>query len=201
MTRAGKLLGGGQTCRTRADNRDALARSSPRKFRLNPTRLEGMVDDLLLDKLDGYGRLINTQHAGRFARRRTDTSRKLREVIGRMQSPQSFTPAVFPNEIVPVRNQIAKWATRMTERHATIHAAACLLLHLLPWKILIHLKPIVDALENRPALRRLAIVFQKSSDFSHRFTLCARLPLFDSALLPATELTSFVRRSRTSIRA
>ncbi len=62
----------------------------------------------------------------------------------------------------------------MAERNAAIHAARRLLLQLLLREVLIDLEPVVDALENGPALGRFAWIFEKSGYFSHRLLATSR---------------------------
>ena len=55
----------------------------------------------------------------------------------------------------------------MAKRDAAIHAAARLLFELIFGKVLINLKPIVDAFKDRTPFRRFAGVLQKTSDLTH----------------------------------
>ena len=82
---ARELLRGGQARRSRADHRDALAGANLRRFRPIQPCSQRMIDDGLLDDLDGDRRLVDAQHARRFARRGADAAGELREVVGGVQ--------------------------------------------------------------------------------------------------------------------
>ena len=69
MTRAGELLRGGQPGRARADDCDLLAGQLVRWQRHHPALVEGVVDDLDLDLLDGDRILVDAEHARSLARR------------------------------------------------------------------------------------------------------------------------------------
>ena len=60
----------------------------------NPAFSKGVLDDRLLDDLDRHRRLVDAQHAGRFAGRRADAAGELREIVGRMQHANGVAPAV-----------------------------------------------------------------------------------------------------------
>ena len=61
-----------------------------------------------------------------FARRRTDASGELREVVGGVQTADRFLPAAAIDQIVPVGNDVGERAAGVAERHAAIHAARAL---------------------------------------------------------------------------
>ena len=80
-----QLLGGGQTRGARADDRDALAGARRRRLRLDPAFGPGAVDDLVLDRLDRDGVVVDAEHARPLARRRAEPAGELGEVVGRVQ--------------------------------------------------------------------------------------------------------------------
>ena len=59
----GELLRGGQPGRTGAHDGDLFARQLVRRQRNDPTLVEGVVDDLDLDLLDGHRILVDAEHA------------------------------------------------------------------------------------------------------------------------------------------
>ncbi len=62
MTGSGKLLRRGHTRRSGADDRDAFAGADGGRFGQDPTLLEGVIDDALLDVLDGDRRFVDAEH-------------------------------------------------------------------------------------------------------------------------------------------
>ena len=146
---------------TRSDDRDALAGLDFRRLGFDPAFLEGMLDDRLLDVLDRDRRLIDAEHARRFARRGTDAAGELGEVVGRVQLTDRVLPTIAIDEIVPVRNDVVDRAAGVAERHAAIHAARGLRLHGLFGERLIDLEVVVDALGCGPALRQFARVLHE----------------------------------------
>ena len=87
-----QLLRGGQAGRSGSDDGDALPGARFGRLGLDPAFLPGAVDDRFFDQLDGDRRLVDAQHAGRFARRRADAPGKLREIIRGMQDANRFLP-------------------------------------------------------------------------------------------------------------
>jgi hypothetical protein len=69
-----------------------------------------------------------------------------------MQAIDSFFLIAAPDQVIPFRNQISKWATLMTERYAAIHATSCLLLQMLHALWFVNLMPIFDTYINWTAL-------------------------------------------------
>ena len=83
---ARQLLRGGQAGRARSRRRPRACRCAPRGGSgvIQPS-VEGAVDDGLFDLLDGDRRLVDAQHAGGFAGRRTDAAGEFREIVGGVQ--------------------------------------------------------------------------------------------------------------------
>ena len=88
-----------------------------------------MIADL--DLLDGHRVGVDAQHAGRLARRRAQPAGELGEVVRRVQPLDGLLPVVAPDQVVPLRDQVAQRAALVAERDAAVHAAAGLLLQLL----------------------------------------------------------------------
>src|SRR5262249_20289773 len=67
MTGAAQLLGAGQARGTRAHHRNLLAGQLLRRLRHDPAFLEGAVDDVDLDVLNGDRLLVDAEDAGTLA--------------------------------------------------------------------------------------------------------------------------------------
>ena len=162
-----QLLRGGQTRRSRSDHRHALSGEYPGRLRMNPTLREGVLDNGLLDLLDGHRRFVDSQHASGFARRGTDAAGEFGEVIRGVQHPDGFAPVAAVDQIVPIGNDIGERASRVAEWHAAIHAAGALRADLLLGKVEVDFKPILDALGGRTAGWQFPWIFEESGRFTH----------------------------------
>src|SRR5580693_1779640 len=162
-----QLLCSGESSGAGTNHRDPLARSHQWRFGANPIFAEGMLDDGFLDHLDGDRRFVDSQDAGGFARRGTNTTGEFRKIVGGMQHTDSFAPAVAIDQIVPIRNHVVQWAAGMAERNAAIHAARALRANLVLGKFLIDLEPVVHAFDDRTARRSFSRVFQETGCFTH----------------------------------
>jgi hypothetical protein len=123
MAGARELLSAGETCRTRPDDGDFLARFALRRFGHNPALGESAVDDRAFDGLDGHRRVLNVEGAGRFAWRRANPAGDLRKVVGREQIARRLPPIAAIGEIVPVRDLVVDWTADVTIGDAAVHAA------------------------------------------------------------------------------
>ena len=85
MARPRQLLGSGQTGRTGADNRNALAGLVAGHFRNQPAFFPRPVDNRTFDRFDRDGRVGQVERARGLARSGADTTGKFGEVVGRMQ--------------------------------------------------------------------------------------------------------------------
>ena len=94
-------------------------------LRDNPAGVEGVVDDRVLDVLDGDGRLVDAQNARALARRRTHAARELGEVVRLQQHDESLAPVLAVHEVVPLGNDVAEGTAvvRLTKWNAAVHAA------------------------------------------------------------------------------
>ena len=155
VTGAGQLLGGGQSGRARTDDGDRLAGQLVRRQRHHPALVEGVVDDLDLDLLDGHRILVDAQHARRLARRRAQPAGELGEVVGGVQPFDRVAPAVPAHQVVPLRDQVAQRTSVVAERNTAVHAAGRLLAQGLVVEVLVDLVPVAQAQRDRPALRHL----------------------------------------------
>jgi hypothetical protein len=61
-------------------------RRARRASGVDPALLEGAVDDVALDVLDGDRIVVDVEDAGLLARRRADAAGELGEVVGRVQA-------------------------------------------------------------------------------------------------------------------
>ena len=133
----------------------------------DPAFAKRVADNTELDLFDGNRTVVNSQHAGRFARGRANPAGEFGEVVGFVENGDGFLPAVAVNEIVPVGNDVAQRAAGVTERDAAIHAARALRLNELVVRVVIDLRPVVQPLFHRTAGRHLALDLQKSRYLSH----------------------------------
>ena len=138
-----------------------------RRFRPDPSFLEGVLDDGLFDVLDGDGRFIDAQHARGLAGGGADAAGELRKVVGGVQRADGFFPAVAVNQVVPIGNDVVEGAARVAEGNAAIHAARRLRAQLLLGEVLINFPVIVHALFHGPARGHLACGFHESGRFTH----------------------------------
>jgi hypothetical protein len=102
MTGTRELLRASEARRARTDDRDLFAGLALRLVRLETLRNRA-IGNLTFDRFNGDRILVDIERAGRFARSRTDASRKLRKIIGRMQIARGFVPVSAVDQIVPVR--------------------------------------------------------------------------------------------------
>src|SRR5258708_2250145 len=134
---------------------------------MNPTFFKSAFDDALFDLLDGHRGLIDSEHAGGFAGRGANASRKFREIIGRVQLPDCVLPASPIDQVVPVRDDVVYRASGVAERNTAIHAARALITQFRLRKVLINLKPIVKSFRYRAAGRQLASMLHESGGLTH----------------------------------
>ncbi len=117
-----QLLRAGQPRRTGAHNRHAKIRAHIGRVGLNPSLVEGVLHDGLLDLLDSHWRSYQPGHTGRLARSRTDAPGKLGEVVGGGQLLVRRPPVARAHEHIPIGDAVAQRTARLAERHAAVHA-------------------------------------------------------------------------------
>src|SRR4051794_34353511 len=127
MASSRQLLRSRESSRAGAYYRYVLAGFSARMFGQNPPLGKGVIDDLLLNRLNRDRRSIDPQHTRRFARGRTDASGELREIVGRVQSTDRLAPTVLPYQVIPVRDEVIQRTSGMAKRDAAVHASGALL--------------------------------------------------------------------------
>ena len=168
VTGAGQLLRCSQTGRATADNCDLLVGGVRGANRLDPPFVEGLVDDLDLDLLDGDRILVDAQDTGRLTGCGAQTTGELREVVGRVQTLDGVVPVVLVNQVVPLGNQVSERATVVAERNSAVHATAGLGLEGFLRELLVDLFPVEQAQRHRPANRKFARrVLQEAAWITH----------------------------------
>ncbi len=170
----GQLLGSGEPRRAGPDDRDGLAGQALRCLRGDRAVLEGAVDDADLDLLDRHGRLVDTEDAGRFTRRRAEPTGELGEVVRRVQAVDGLAPLPLPREVVPLRDEVAERAAAVAERDAAVHAAPGLPLQLGHRLLLVDLLPVLDPDRNGATSRQFTLTrAQETLGVSHGRPPCA----------------------------
>jgi len=167
MAGARQLLSGRKSGGAGTNHGDALAGAVWRKFGNNPAFFPRAVDDGLLDIFDGDRGLVDAEHARRLTGSGTNAPGEFREIVGRVQHAAGFAPTTAPYEVVPVGNDVGDGAAGVAERDAAIHTPRTLEADLFFGERVVDFKPVVDALGYRAALRNLALVFEKTGDFTH----------------------------------
>src|SRR5215213_11112433 len=94
-----------------------------RWLRVDAALIPGLVDDRDFDVLDRHGFAVDAHHTSGFAGRRTQPASEFWEVVSRVQPLQRFVPIAAPDQIVPLRNEIAQRAAGVAERDAAVHAS------------------------------------------------------------------------------
>lgn len=134
---------------------------------MDPALGKPALHDIFFDLLDRDRWLIDSENAGCFARRGTNPAGEFREIVGRVQLANGFSPTPPIDEIVPIGNQVVDGASGLAKGHATIHAARALGPKSLFRKIEVDLEPIIDPLRDWPPRRKFAPIFQESRVLTH----------------------------------
>ena len=162
-----ELLGGSESRRPGSDDGDGSAGLTQRGLRLYPAVVPGLVDDRHFDLLDGHGRLVDPQDAGRLARRRAQAPGELREVVGGVQALDGAPEVAAPHQVVPFRDQVPERTTVVAEGDAAIHAPAGLRLESAVLELLVDLFPVPDPDVDGAPLRQLPAGFHEPTGISH----------------------------------
>ena len=119
-------IGCSQSRRSRTDNGNFFARAVFRRTGDNHSLIECVFNQsrLVFATRNRFARL--GKHARFFAQRRTNTSRKFREIACLLQFCDSFAPFPFVHQILPFRVFVSERTRPVAERHATVHTARCL---------------------------------------------------------------------------
>ena len=156
VTGTGQLLCGGQTGGPGSDDGDSLAGQLFGRQRHDPALIEGVVDDLDLDLLDGHRVLVDAEHARALTRRRAQPTSELREVVGGVQPLDRITPTIRAYQVVPLGNEVAQRTAVVAERDTAVHAPSRLIAQHVVGEVLVDLFPVEQAQRDRPPLRGLA---------------------------------------------
>src|SRR5690606_23570639 len=170
-----ELLGGSKAGRSRADNRNALARLALRRLGHDPAFLEGPVSDGAFDRLYGDWLVVDVKRTGRLTRRRANAASDLREVVGRVQIERRGFPVSPINEVVPIGDLIIHRTAVVAVGDAAIHAPRRLSAHLVLWQRHYELAPVLHARLDGFIAAVDAFEFHEASDLAHcRKLLCWR---------------------------
>ncbi len=153
----GQLLCGGQAGGPGSDDGDGLAGQLFGRQRHDPALVEGVVDDLDLDLLDGHRVLVDAEHARALTRRRAQPTGELREVVGGVQPLDRITPTIRAYQVVPLGNEVAQRTAVVAERDTAVHAPSRLIAQHVMGEVLVDLFPVEQAQRDRPPLRGLAL--------------------------------------------
>ena len=110
------------------------------------------------------------ERARGFARCGANTTRKLREIVCRMQIARGFFPISIVNQIIPIRDLVIHRAAIVAVRNAAIHATCGLILcrffRQRDHKFLV----VTNAIRGRRITTVATIDFEKSGYLTHRIT-------------------------------
>ena len=122
-----ELRRSGEARGARAHHGYALPGAPGGDLRRHPPLFEAPLNNCVFDVLDRHRRIGDPKHAGPFAGRRANPSRKLGEIVGLQKPIEGIAPAALVYQIIPFGDQVIDRATvglGLAERHATIHAAS-----------------------------------------------------------------------------
>ena len=151
-----ELLSGSQSCWTGTNHSHFFTRSGFGRSSLDHPFYESHFGNSCFVFTNGYRCLTQIEYARFFARCRTNSSGKIREIIGFMQHFNGFFPSSLVNQILPFRHFVAERACPVTKRNAAIHAARCLQFAVFLIKCLLHFSEIINSFENRAISRFFA---------------------------------------------
>ena len=124
-----------------------------------------------------YGRLVfaggrrlvlhEVEHARLLAEARADAPGELREVVGGGEQLVGEFPIALIQCVVPFRHLVVERTSPVAERHAAIHATACLQLPVARVERLLHLAEIVYSIMYWTVAGIFAFYLQKSSWITH----------------------------------
>src|SRR5262249_9952962 len=190
VARARQLLRAGHARGSGADDGHLLPRTPGRDLRLDPALAPGMVDDVLLDVLDGDRVVVDVEDAGFLAGRGTAAAGELGEVVGRVQTVDRLAPAAAVHEVVPVGDDVPERAALVAEGDATVHAARALALQHIFGRALLELAPVLEAVRDGFLVNLLALVLEEAGDFAHGYT--------EASLAASVSRCCFARTERYS---
>ena len=182
-----ELLGGGESGRSRSHHRHRVSGGGVAGRGRYPPFLPCVVDDLLLDLADGDRFAADVEHARFFAWRGTYAARELRKVVGGVKPLARLAPPRAGDEIVPVRNVVAQWASLVAERDAAVDAARRLLAKRPRSQVALDLPPVPDPFL-RGAFRQAASRnLDECGALSHLRRMCLRVLALPVESLPSAK--------------
>ena len=149
MTCTCELLCNSKTSRTTANHCNTLAGLDGWNLRNNPSFTEGVINDLNFDLLNRNRVLVHTENTCRFTWSWTQTTSELREIVRGMQTLDCLLPMSAIHQVIPIRNEVAKWAAVIAERNTAVHATARLMIQLARIEWLVDLFPVFETQRNR----------------------------------------------------
>jgi hypothetical protein len=192
-----QLRRGGEAGRSAADDRDPKAGAGERRLGDDPALAESPFDDLGFDHLDGHGRLVDAERARAFTRRRADSPGELGEVVGLVEADDRLAPLAAIDQIVPLRDQVVDGAAQrqavdqragVAVGDATVHATRALVAQRLLGVVRVRFAPVLDSLQRRADVGRLAFELHETGRLAHR-------------QFPATRRASMTFSSKAAISA
>src|SRR4030095_9378847 len=115
----------------------------------------------------GDGIVVYGEDAGLLARRGTDATGELGEVVRRVQALDRLAPAPAVHEVVPVGDDVPERTALVTEGDAAIHTARALRAQRLLGGHFLELAPVLEARLDRLLVNLLALKLEESGDLSH----------------------------------
>ncbi|MEY3478762.1 MAG: hypothetical protein RL415_1025, partial [Actinomycetota bacterium] len=152
---------------TRTDHSHAMSSAHAWHLRGYPTFTPCAIDDLHFHLFDRHGVSVDAKHARGFARRGTQPTSELREVVGGVQPLDGIAPVSAIHEIIPIWYQVSKRTSVVAKRNSAVHAATSLSRQLVNRKRLVYLFPILHSHGYSSSLWRLTIPLQKTGWLTH----------------------------------
>ena len=165
-----QLVGSYQSRRTGTDDSHRLA-IALRQLYMHIILLEGVLHNGALILTVG-GRFVvhQVEDTSLLAECRTDTTCKLREVVGAVEQAVSQLPVALVEGIVPLRCLVAQRTSPVAERHTAVHTTARLLTAVVTIQCLFYLAKVEDSIVNWSITCFLARYSQKCFWISHLFS-------------------------------
>ena len=171
-----ELGGSAQSSRAGTDDGDLFPGAFSRSLGSYPTFLPTFINDRDFDVLDGDRRPADADGAGTLAWSGTDTTRKLGEVVGLVQTLKSFFPQTAIDQIIPFRDEVVDRTTAghaaderagMAKRNTAVHAPRTLFLELCLGQVVMYFLPVAKTRDRIAVGRKFALVIDEAGWFSH----------------------------------
>ena len=105
---------------------------------------------------NGNGRFVQGQHARFFARRGTNPSGEIGEIVGFVQNFHPFFPFSLVNHILPLGHTVAQRTRPVTKRYPAVHTPRRLHFAVFLIQRLFYFAKVCNSLQNRPISRFFA---------------------------------------------